>query len=82
LFSSQGAEIYLRPAEWYVQAGKSVDFYTVLEAASRRGETALGYRIAKHAHDASQAYGVKVNPHKPDPVQFSSGDKIIVLAEG
>jgi ion channel POLLUX/CASTOR len=82
LFSSDGAEVYLRPAEWYIQAGKSVDFYTVLEAASRRGETALGYRIAKHAHDASQSYGVKVNPYKPDPVQFSSGDKIIVLAEG
>jgi ion channel POLLUX/CASTOR len=82
LFSNDGAEIYLRPAEWYIQPGKTVDFYTVLEAASRRGETALGYRIAKHAHDSGQAYGVKVNPNKPELLQFSSGDKIIVLAEG
>jgi hypothetical protein len=26
-----------------------VDFYTVLEAAAQRGETAIGYRLMKHS---------------------------------
>ncbi|MFN3265347.1 MAG: CASTOR/POLLUX-related putative ion channel [Deinococcales bacterium] len=33
LFSKQGAEIYLRPAELYIKQGQTVDFYTILEAA-------------------------------------------------
>jgi ion channel POLLUX/CASTOR len=81
LFSSDGAEIYLRPAELYVKPGHAANFYTVLEAARRRGETAIGYRIAAHAHDAAKAYGVEVNPKKSELRSYSSGDTIIVLAE-
>ncbi|MEY4531916.1 MAG: hypothetical protein RLZZ156_2639, partial [Deinococcota bacterium] len=81
LFSNDGCEIYLRPANLYINQGASTDFYTVLEAASRRNETAIGYRIAKDAHNASQSYGVKVNPNKLETITFSSADKIIVLAE-
>lgn len=81
LFSSDGSEIYLRPAEHYITPGSSVDFYTVLEAARRRGETAIGYRIAAQARDSSQQYGVMVNPRKATTMSFVAGDKIIVLAE-
>ncbi len=81
LFSSEGSEIYLRPAELYVKPGTGVDFYTVLEAARRRGETAIGYRVAALAHDSEQQYGVAVNPRKSDQVSFVPGDKVIVLAE-
>ena len=81
LFASTGCEIYLKPAERYVQPGVPVDFYTVLEAARRRGETAIGYRTAAHVHDASTKYGVRLNPAKPGLIQFASGDRIIVVAE-
>jgi hypothetical protein len=81
LFSSRGSEIYLRPAERYITPGATVDFYTVLEAARRRGETAIGYRIAEHSRTASRDYGVVVNPKKRESRQFAAGDKIIVLAE-
>ncbi|MGV8884018.1 MAG: CASTOR/POLLUX-related putative ion channel [Microbacteriaceae bacterium] len=81
LFSSVGSEIYLRPAEDYITAGAAVDFYTILEAARRRGETAIGYRIAEHARNAERAWGVSVNPRKGAPKTFVAGDKIIVLAE-
>ena len=81
LFSSEGSEIYLRPAELYIQPGETADFYTVLEAARRVGETAIGYRVAAFAHDGDAAYGVHVNPRKTDRVTFAPGDKIIVLAE-
>ena len=81
LFSSNGSEIYLRPAEWYVKPGMSVNFYTVLEAARQRGETAIGYRLNAQARDAKNAYGVTVNPNKSGMQRFGAGDKIIVLAE-
>ncbi|HPG76086.1 MAG TPA: hypothetical protein PLU61_07870 [Rhodoglobus sp.] len=82
LFSSVGSEVYLLPVEQYVAPGTAVNFYTVLEAARRRGETALGYRVAANAHKSDKGYGVTVNPVKTESVTFSAGDKIIVLAEG
>lgn len=81
LFSADGSEVYLRPAELYVTPGASVDFYSVLEAARRRGETAIGYRVATDAHNSHSAYGVRVNPAKPDAITFAKGDRVIVLAE-
>lgn len=81
LFESEGSEVYLRPAEAYVQLGVPVNFYSVLEAARRRGETALGYRVAEHAHHSGEAYGVRVNPEKGESITFSKGDRIVVLAE-
>jgi len=81
LFSSDGSEIYLRGADTYIRHGQTVDFYTVLEAACRRGETAIGYRVAAHMRDKEQAYGIVVNPNKAERITFAPGDKIIVLAE-
>ncbi len=81
LFDPEGSEIYLKPATDYVQANATVNFYTVLEAARRRGEVAIGYRMKRDAHEASKAYGVKVNPRKSDKVTFSAQDKIVVIAE-
>jgi len=81
LFESQGSEVYLKRARNFVAGGEAVDFYAVLEAASQRGETAIGYRIAAHAHDAAQAYGVRLNPVKSERVAFGASDRIIVLAE-
>ena len=81
LFSSEGSEIYLRPANLYITPGATVDFYTVLEAARRRGETAIGYRIAADAHNSGKAYGVAVNPDKTNRFTLTERDKVIVLAE-
>jgi voltage-gated potassium channel Kch len=81
LFAAEGAEVYLRPAGAYVELGKPMDFYTVLEAARRRKEVAIGYRVAAKATDASAAYGVVVNPNKANRITFSSEDKIVVLAD-
>lgn len=81
LFSSEGSEIYLRPAELYLRSGAEADFYTVVAAAAARGETAIGYRIGAHARSAARGYGVTLNPHKPDRLHLVRGDSIIVLAE-
>jgi voltage-gated potassium channel Kch len=81
LFSSDGSEIYLKPVSDYLVPGASVSFYTVLEAARRRGETAIGYRVAADAHVSDRAYGVVVNPCKSEVRAFAPDDRIIVLAE-
>jgi voltage-gated potassium channel Kch len=81
LFDPEGAEIYLKPAGNYVELGRPINFYTVVEAARRRGEIAIGYRLEAQGKDASKAYGVVVNPPKSDKVTFSDVDRIIVLAE-
>lgn len=81
LFDSAGSEVYLKPASRYIRAGESVDFYTVLEAARRRGETAIGYRVAEDAFDSARNYGVRLNPLKTDRISFTAEDKVIVVAE-
>jgi voltage-gated potassium channel Kch len=81
LFDAEGSEIYLKPAEDYVAAGREVNFYTVAESARRRGETAIGYRLERNANDSARAYGVRVNPPKSETVTFQPEDKIVVLAE-
>ena len=64
-----------------VKLDTAVSFYTVLEASLRKGEVAIGYRIAAQSQDAAKMYGVKVNPDKSESIAFTSADKIIVLAE-
>ena len=81
LFSADGSEIYLRPASTYVVEGSETDFYTVVEAAQRRGETAIGYRVGEQAHRGADAYGVVVNPRKDERRRYAPEDRIIVLAE-
>jgi ion channel POLLUX/CASTOR len=81
LFRSEGSEIYLKPIEDYIVTGKPVNFYTIIEAASQRGETALGYRIKADALNSDKAYGVAVSPKKGNQITFAAGDKLIVLAE-
>ncbi len=80
LFSSKGHELYVKPMAEYVSDGEAT-FGTVCEAAMRRNEIAIGYRIAKSARDAAASYGVRVNPPKRDKVAFTAGDHVIVLAE-
>lgn len=81
LFSPEGSEIYLKPAGDYVQPGRPVDFYTVLESARRQGQVAIGYRRCDQAFDHDAAYGVKLNPKKSARVTLAAEDKVIVLAE-
>jgi enoyl-[acyl-carrier-protein] reductase (NADH) len=81
LFSSEGSELYLKPADDYVKAGSEVNFYTVVEAARRKGEAAIGYRIRSLANDAGRHYGVRINPVKSERVKFVHEDRIIVIAK-
>lgn len=80
LFDPEGAEIYLKAAANYVSLARPVTFHTIIASALRRGETAIGYRLAAQASDPLRAHGVVLNPDKERPVAFGPADKIIVLA--
>ncbi len=81
LFTVEGCEVYLKPATDYVANGVPATFETLAEAARRRREVALGYRLAAHAGDPSRGYGVVINPRKTEKIAFSPRDRIIVLSE-
>jgi hypothetical protein len=81
LLDPEGSEIYLKPAAAYVQPGAPVDFYTVLEAARRRGEVAFGYRLAAEAKNAEAAYGIRLNPKKSETLTLGVDDRIVALAD-
>lgn len=82
LFDPEGSEVYLKPIGDYVSIDQPVNFYTITEAAKRRGETAIGYRIMNQSHNAEKSYGVYTNPKKSEKINFSPEDKVIVLSEG
>ena len=82
IFDPEGAEIYLKPIGDYVTTGQPVNFYTITEAARRRGETAIGYRIMSESRNAEKAYGVITNPKKSEKVTFTPEDKLVVISEG
>ncbi|MET3962461.1 voltage-gated potassium channel Kch [Marmoricola sp. OAE513] len=81
LLDADGAEIYLRPADWYVRAGSTVSFATIVEAARRRGETAFGYRAVDRIGSEVSPSGVFVNPGKAETFTISAEDRVVVLAE-
>jgi len=80
LLDPEGAEVALRRAADYVVEGAEVTFATVVEAARRRGETAIGYRLARDAN-CSPTYGVVLNPAKESALAFADADSLIVIAE-
>jgi voltage-gated potassium channel Kch len=82
LLSPEGSELYLKPIADYVATGRPVTFATVVEAARRRGEVAIGYRHAATATNPTAAYGVVINPAKAATATFAPADRVVVLAEG
>src|SRR5215218_1946504 len=81
LISPEGSELYLKPVSEYVEPDMPLNFYTLVEAARRRGEVAVGYRLKVEAVDPNTSYGVHLNPLKSRRVTFARDDSLIVLAE-
>jgi voltage-gated potassium channel Kch len=81
LFEAEGSEIYLKNVTDYVKPDVAVNFYTLMESAFAKNETAIGYRKINHAFSPEHNYGIVVNPQKDEKIIFAAGDKIIVVAE-
>ena len=82
VISGDGPQLRLNPASWYVTPGTPVDFNTVTEAALRRGESALGYRLVSldNGSVSGVADGVVLNPTRTSPVRFGENDSIVVFS--
>ncbi|MDX2025629.1 CASTOR/POLLUX-related putative ion channel [Microcella sp.] len=80
LFGHEGSETHLRPVEQYCPTTVPVSVATLIEAASRRGETFMGYRVAARIHERPD-FGVVINPRTSSSVTFAAGDRLIVLAD-
>jgi len=81
LLQADGAEIYIRPMTEYVREGVRTNFATLVEAARRRDETAIGYRVATLSRDHEQNYGIRLNPSKTQEINVASADRIIVVSD-
>jgi Trk K+ transport system NAD-binding subunit len=81
VFDADGSEIYIKPAGNYISTDTEVNFYTVVEAACRRGETAFGYIKTADAKQGKPGGGVYINPNKSDMIRFDKNDFIVVAAE-
>jgi Trk K+ transport system NAD-binding subunit len=81
LFCADGSELYLKPVKDYVETGKEMNFYTLIESARLRNEIAIGYRRLAWGSDPDKAYGVVVNPDKNEMFVLEPGDKVLVIAE-
>ena len=81
LFDADGSEIYMKPAQNYIKKGAKVNFYTVVEAARRKNEIVIGYKIQSQQHDSTTSFGIYTNPKKTTEVCFEADDMLIVIAE-
>jgi Trk K+ transport system NAD-binding subunit len=81
LFESEGSEIYLKPITHYVQTTEPMNFYTLVERASRSGETAIGYRVMAEKDNPNANFGINVNPNKSALLSLKPDDFLILLSE-
>ncbi len=71
LFDADGCEIYLKPITDYIKINHEVNFYTLIEAASRRNEIVIGYKSLSR---------IITNPKKSDKIKFIETDRLIVIS--
>ena len=76
LFDADGSEIYLKDAACYVKLAEPVAFATVLAAAKRRGEIAIGYVSGTGGQRRA-----RLTPRPAERITLERGDRIAVLAE-
>jgi hypothetical protein len=81
LLSDYGSEIYLKNVKNYVLTDAPMNFYTVIDAASRKNDLAIGYKIASEESLENKNFGIYINPKKSSTIKFSDKDNLIVLSE-
>jgi ion channel POLLUX/CASTOR len=81
LLGKDGSGIFLKDIEDYINISKPLNFYTILEAASRKNDLAIGYKIISEENISNKNFGVYINPDKSLVVNFSKGDSVIVISQ-
>ena len=81
LASPEGSEIYFKPITEYVDVSEPIDFYTICQSASFKGETAIGYQTSEREDLKTLNAGVNINPLKSKKRLYNPDDKLIVFAD-
>jgi ion channel POLLUX/CASTOR len=81
LLTANKVEISIKPVTDYIHVTTPVNFYTIVAASLRKGETAIGYRLLLEANQAEQSFGVHINPDKSKLITFTDQDKVVVIAK-
>ena len=84
LLSSNGFEVYMKPASWYVPLGEPIDLISVSESVADRNELFIGIR----RKDESEHRVAEINPSKYvsdmrtlRQYTFEEGDWFVLLSE-
>lgn len=77
---ARDTDLYFEPAGDYVRLGVPVTWATVVAAASRRHQTAIGYVVHAQRLSEKDGYGVYLNPAKSSQRTYQDGDQIVVIA--
>ncbi|XP_052205078.1 probable ion channel SYM8 isoform X2 [Diospyros lotus] len=76
LFSEEGNEMCIKPAEFYLYDQEELCFYDIMIRGRQRLEIVIGYRLA----NAERAI---INPeHKLEPRKWSLDDVFVVISQG
>lgn len=76
MLTSDGSELYMKPAKDYVKLETAMDFYELTEIVKRKNEVLLGYKKIENGQ-----MKLTVGPVKTDKVSFTERDYLIVIAE-
>ena len=77
---ARDTDLYFEPAGDYVQLDVPVSWVTVVAAAARRRQTAIGYVVHDQRFDEKRGYGVYLNPAKSSVTAYRERDQIVVIA--
>jgi hypothetical protein len=80
LLTGTHVEISIKPVGDYIRFDNPVNYYTIIAAAERKGETAIGYRLLSEAAQAEHSFGMHINPDKSVPIIFSNQDQVVVIS--
>lgn len=78
LLDSNGYEIYLKPAAYYMALDKEWDLYTVSDAVAAKGEIFIGYKKENEDPIINPA---KMEGGKEAILRFGPHDNVVVLSE-
>ena len=84
ILSSEGFEVYIKHASWYIEPGEPVDLFTVSHAVAARGEIFIGIRQKENG--VYQPAVINPSRYVSDMLTlrqytFSKDDYFVVLAE-
>ena len=82
LFSEDGSEIYVKPADLYFTSfPQQVSFADLIGLAGKREEVCLGIRKGDKSKDPNSNFGVRLNLPKDEVVNIQEDDFLVVLSE-